>query len=89
MLEVIRSADSHYDEGDAVILDTVEQQTAAESCAKIAEEERDRFAIEVLKFISSENTPVSIMYGDQEHRFATNDEDLTPEQLLQLFKQSQ
>lgn len=59
-----------------------EANAYAENCEKIA----DDYVIEVLEWLTKEESKFSIMYGNQEKRFSTIEEDYTAKELLQIFK---
>ena len=46
----------------------------------------DEFAIGFAEWITSEKSKYSILYGNQEKRFATFEEDYTPKELLEIYK---
>jgi hypothetical protein len=46
----------------------------------------DDFAIGFAKWITSEKSKYSILYGNQEKRFATFEKDYTPKELLEIYK---
>lgn len=52
------------------------------NCEKIA----DDYAIDLLEWLTNEKSKFSIMYGNQEKRFSTIEEDYTAKELLEIFK---
>lgn len=59
-----------------------EIQETKEQCAEIAE----NYVNEVLDWLTNDKSEFSIMYGNQEKRFATNDKDFTIKEFLEIFK---
>jgi hypothetical protein len=51
-----------------------------------AETIADEFAIEFAEWITSEKSKYSIMYGNQNKRFADFDKEYTSKELLEIFK---
>jgi hypothetical protein len=54
--------------------------------AKWQQDKQDEFAIGFAKWITSEKSKYSILYGNQEKRFATFEEDYTAKELLEIYK---
>lgn len=54
--------------------------------SKELEQIADEYAIELLEWLSNEKSKFAILYGNQEERFATIEEDYTSKQLLEIFK---
>ena len=54
----------------------------AQRCEKVAEE----FAIGFADWLTNEKSEYSVMYGNQEKRFATFNEDFTIKELLEIYK---
>jgi hypothetical protein len=46
----------------------------------------DLFTIDFLDWLTNEKSKYAIMYGDQDKRFSTFENDYTPKELLQLYK---
>jgi hypothetical protein len=61
---------------------TKEAKVFAKECEDIA----DKFAIGFAEWITSEKSKYSILYGNQEKRFATFEEDYTTKELLEIYK---
>ena len=59
-----------------------EIQETKEQCAEIAE----NYVKEVLDWLTNEKSEFSIMYGNQEKRFASNNKDYTIEEILETYK---
>ena len=59
-----------------------EIQETKEQCAEIA----DAYVVEVLEWLTNDKSDFSIMYGNQEKRFASNDKDFTIKELLETYK---
>lgn len=57
-------------------------ESVAKECAEIA----DAYVKEVLEWLTNEKSEFSIMYGNQEKRFATKDKDFTIEEFLEIHK---
>jgi hypothetical protein len=53
-----------------------------DECEKVA----DEFAIGFAEWLTNEKSEYSILYGNQEKRFATFEEDYTPKELLEIYK---
>ncbi len=51
-----------------------------------SEQIADDYAIELLEWLTNEKSKFSIMYGNQEKRFSTIEEDYTKKELLEIFK---
>lgn len=51
-------------------------------------DEADKLAIGVLNFVTKYDSPFSIMYGHKTHRFASNDDDHTSEEVLEIYKKT-
>jgi hypothetical protein len=56
------------------------------NCINLCEKIADDFAIGFAEWITSEKSKYSILYGNQEKRFATFEEDYTPKELLEIYK---
>jgi len=54
----------------------------ANKCEQIA----DNYAIEFAQWITNEKSKYSIMYGNQNKRFADFDKEYTSKELLEIFK---
>jgi hypothetical protein len=69
---------------------TFEQQMQFEGLFQQAKEmekqQQDEFAIGFAKWITSEKSEYSILYGNQEKRFATFEKDYTSKELLEIYK---
>ena len=59
-----------------------EIEETKEQCAEIAE----NYVKEVLDWLTNEKSEFSIMYGNQEKRFASNNKDYTIEEILETYK---
>ena len=59
-----------------------EIQETKEQCAEIAY----AYVIEVLDWLTNEKSEYSINYGNQEKRFASNDNDYTIKEFLEIYK---
>jgi hypothetical protein len=46
----------------------------------------DLFTIDFLEWLTNEKSKYAIMYGNQDKRFSTFENDYTPKELLQLYK---
>lgn len=46
----------------------------------------DEYAADFAEWLTNGKSKYSIMYGNQEKRFSTFDEDYTPKELLEIFK---
>jgi hypothetical protein len=46
----------------------------------------DLFTIDFLDWLTNEKSKYAIMYGDQDKRFSTFENDYTPKELLQLYR---
>ena len=46
----------------------------------------DEYAADFAEWLTNGKAKYSIMYGNQEKRFSTFDEDYTPKELLEIFK---
>jgi hypothetical protein len=53
-----------------------------DECEKVA----DEFAIGFAEWLTNEKSEYSILYGNQEKRFATFEEDYTAKELLEIYK---
>ena len=49
-------------------------------------QQQDEFTIGFVKWFTNEKSEYSIMYGNQEKRFATFEEDYTIQELLEIYK---
>ncbi len=49
-------------------------------------QQQDEFAIGFAEWITSEKSKYSILYGNQEKRFATFEKDYTAKELLEIYK---
>ena len=58
------------------------KEVNAEFCEEIA----DEFAIGFAEWLTNEQSPYSIMYGNQEKRFSDFRKDYTIKELLQIYK---
>jgi hypothetical protein len=69
---------------------TFEQEMKFEGLFQQAKEmekqQQDEFAIGFAKWITSEKSKYSILYGNQEKRFATFEKDYTAKELLEIYK---
>lgn len=61
-------------------------EQAAESTTLIAEQFADEQTIKILKILTSEETPFSILYSNHAERFSDGYNDYTPEEMLTLLK---
>ena len=61
---------------------TTRRMEEAQRCEKVAEE----FAIGFADWLTNEKSEYSVMYGNQEKRFATFNEDFTIKELLEIYK---
>jgi hypothetical protein len=59
-----------------------DKEVNAEFCEEIA----DEFAIGFAEWLTNEQSPYSIMYGNQEKRFSDFRKDYTIKELLQIYK---
>ena len=59
-----------------------EIQETKEQCAEIA----DAYVNEVLDWLTNDKSDFSIMYGNQEKRFASNEKDYTIKEFLETYK---
>jgi hypothetical protein len=57
-----------------------------EKAEEMQEQQQDDFAIEFAEWFTNEKSEYSIMYGNQEKRFATFTKDYTTKELLEIFK---
>ncbi len=46
----------------------------------------DEFSIDFLEWLTNEKSKYSIMYGNQDKRFATFEKDYTSKELLEIYK---
>lgn len=58
-----------------------------EELRKDRDDYADKRLLDFMRWLSGDDSKLSILYGEQEDRFCSNDRDYTPEQVLQLFKQ--
>jgi hypothetical protein len=69
---------------------TFEQEMKFEGLFQQAKEmenkEQDKFAIGFAEWLTNEKSEYSILYGNQEKRFATFEKDYTPKELLEIYK---
>ena len=63
-------------------------ETDADSMVEICNTHADEKIVEVLKWLTSEDAKFSIMYGSQDERFADEEKEYTPEELLTIYKQT-
>lgn len=65
---------------------------AVEDCIRVAQQHTNsklkEFVINFLNWITNEDSPYAILYGNQAERFATNDEDLTSKQVYEKYLDS-
>lgn len=57
-----------------------------EDTIKMMEDYAKEVAIDILNWVTSEEAPYAILYGNQPERFATVDEDYTSEQVFEIYK---
>ena len=57
-----------------------------EQAKEMEKEQQDEFAIGFAEWFTNEKSEYSIMYGNQEKRFATFTKEYTTKQLLEIFK---
>ena len=65
-----------------------EINSLVDKCVKIAQQHAKETVINILNWLTKEDSPYAILYGNQAERFVTNDEDLTSEQLYQKYLKS-
>ena len=53
---------------------------------EMEKQQQDDFAIEFAEWFTNEKSEYSIMYGNQEKRFATFTKDYTAKELLEIYK---
>lgn len=53
------------------------------NCEKVALQ----FTVNILKWLTSHDSEISIMYGNQRQRFADNDREYTPHELIKLYEE--
>ena len=51
-----------------------------------AKELENQNIIDILDWLTNEKSEFSIMYGNQEKRFASNDKDFTIKEILEIYK---
>jgi hypothetical protein len=64
------------------VIKNYDDQDPHETFMKIA----DDYAIDFIEWITSEKSKYSIMYGNQNKRFADFDKEYTSKELLEIFK---
>ena len=47
-----------------------------------------QIVIEVLDWLTNEKCEFSIMYGNQDKRFSSNDKDYTIDEIIEIYKQT-
>ena len=57
-----------------------------EQAKEMEKQQQDEFAIGFAKWITTEKSKYSILYGNQEKRFATFEKDYTAKELLEIYK---
>lgn len=88
MLEAISDITAFTEKGYDSSIEIVGQEQAAESCAKIAEQERDNFAIEFARWMHSNTVYVGNAMYDTIEAKPLNSPFVDLLELLELFKQS-
>jgi hypothetical protein len=53
---------------------------------EMEKQQQDEFGIGFAEWITTEKSKYSILYGNQEKRFATFKKDYTPKELLEIYK---
>jgi hypothetical protein len=44
--------------------------------------------IDILEWLTNDKSEFSIMYGDQDKRFSSNDKDYTIDEIIEIYKQT-
>ena len=65
---------------------TLNQIEIVKKAREIEKQQQDDFAIGFAEWFTNEKSEYSIMYGNQEKRFATFTKEYTTKQLLEIFK---
>jgi hypothetical protein len=63
-----------------------EQHMQFEGLFQQSKEMEKQNIIDILEFLTNEKSEFSIMYGNQEKRFASNDKDYTIDEILEIYK---
>ena len=59
---------------------------AHKQAREMEKQQQDEFAIGFADWLTNEKSEYSVMYGNQEKRFATFNEDFTIKELLEIYK---